>query len=459
MYFVWPTAKRTTLSGENTMSDYDHTYTSNGTHLYDFSSIVDSASNLRLTVNGGSKTITWKVTWINKAPVVTLSGNETVLIEKWWAYTESWATWTDDKDGSGTITGATNGITVNTSVTWTYNLEYRKVDSAWNKSNVVTRTVIVMWVEPFVTLNGDANITIKKWWTYTELWATWIDAKDGTGTISTPNTGAVDTNTVWTYILEYRYEDSDHNQSNIVTRTVTVKKASSGGGGSSSSESNNSSGSQSDTTKPTDSEQVNQQNLDELIDSYKKENKDNSEKLEQLEKALASAENSNVDQELKDAYIYAFLKGITTQATIDDAQLDRGVTRAEMAKMMVIFATKVLWKEKVKTGTVQYADVDSSLGDLADYIQLACQLQIMGIDANGNPIKNFNPHGEVTRAEFATVLSRILYGSEHNQEWADFYSKHLEALKEASILKNTTPTMKELRGWVMLMLMRTSVNK
>jgi len=40
----------------------------------------------------------------------------------------------------------------------------------------------------------------------------------------------------------------------------------------------------------------------------------------------------------------------------------------------------------------------------------------MGIDANGNPIKNFNPHGEVTRAEFATVLSRILYGSEHNQE-------------------------------------------
>jgi hypothetical protein len=40
----------------------------------------------------------------------------------------------------------------------------------------------------------------------------------------------------------------------------------------------------------------------------------------------------------------------------------------------------------------------------------------MGIDANGNPIKNFNPHGEVTRAEFATVLSRILYGSEYNQE-------------------------------------------
>jgi hypothetical protein len=79
-----------------------------------------------------------------------------------------------------------------------------------------------------------------------------------------------------------------------------------------------------------------------LIDSYKEENKNNPEKLEQLEKALASAENSNVDQELKDAYIYAFLNGITTQATIEEAELDRGVTRAEMAKMMSVFATKVL---------------------------------------------------------------------------------------------------------------------
>jgi hypothetical protein len=183
--------------------------------------------------------------------------------------------------------------------------------------------------------------------------------------------------------------------------------------------------------------------------------KDNPEKLKQLETAMKSAKDSDVDQELKDAYVYAFLNGITTQATIEKAELDRGITRAEMAKMMAVFATKISDKERVKTGIVKYADVDSSLGDLADYILLAYQLQIMGIDANGNPIENFNPHAEVTRAEFATVLSRILYGNKYNQQGSDFYSKHLQALKNASILKNTTPTMKELRGWVMLMLYRS----
>jgi hypothetical protein len=202
-------------------------------------------------------------------------------------------------------------------------------------------------------------------------------------------------------------------------------------------------------------DETSEKTLDELVGDYMEKYKDNPEKLKQLETAMKSAKDSDVDQELKDAYVYAFLNGITTQATIEKAELDRGITRAEMAKMMAVFATKISDKERVKTGIVKYADVDSSLGDLADYILLAYQLQIMGIDANGNPIENFNPHAEVTRAEFATVLSRILYGNKYNQQGSDFYSKHLQALKNASILKNTTPTMKELRGWVMLMLYRS----
>ena len=88
------------------------------------------------------------------------------------------------------------------------------------------------------------------------------------------------------------------------------------------------------------------------------------------------------------------------------------------------------------------------------YIQLAYQLQIMGIDANGNAIAHFNPQGEVSRAEFATVLSRVMFGDKYNQAGADFASKHLEALKSAGILKSTQSDLKELRGWVMLMLQR-----
>lgn len=177
------------------------------------------------------------------------------------------------------------------------------------------------------------------------------------------------------------------------------------------------------------------------------------EKAKQLE-ALKASLQSESNTELRDAYTYAYLRGMTTQPTIQQADLHRGLTRAEMAKMMSVFAVKVLGKSPVLTGTVDYKDLNQVNGDLTGYIQQAYQLQIMGIDAKGNPIANFNPNAQVTRAEFATVLSRVLYGDKNNQEGANFAEKHLEALKAAGILKDTTPTMKELRGWVMLMLMR-----
>lgn len=81
----------------------------------------------------------------------------------------------------------------------------------------------------------------------------------------------------------------------------------------------------------------------------------------------------------------------------------------------------------------------------------------MGIDAEGNALENFNPHQNVTRAEFATVFSRVLYGDKYNQAGSEFYAQHFAALKAAKILKNTDPTLQELRGWVMLMLMRSNL--
>jgi hypothetical protein len=42
------------------------------------------------------------------------------------------------------------------------------------------------------------------------------------------------------------------------------------------------------------------------------------------------------------------------------------------------------------------------------YINIACQLGLMG-----QGVTTFNPDGEVTRAEFGTVLSRALYGTKY----------------------------------------------
>ena len=160
-------------------------------------------------------------------------------------------------------------------------------------------------------------------------------------------------------------------------------------------------------------------------------------------------------QELVDAYIWARNNGITTMPTIEQARLKDWITRAELSKMMVVFMSEVLKKQPVLSGNADYADVDNSLGDLADYIQKAYQYQIMWINADWTPIKNFNPNGKVSRAEFATVLSRVLFGSKYNQDGANYYEWHIKALAESKILTNTDPKIQELRWWIILMLYRS----
>lgn len=70
------------------------------------------------------------------------------------------------------------------------------------------------------------------------------------------------------------------------------------------------------------------------------------------------------------------------------------------------------------------------------YATVACQLGLMGLDDNGNPAPTFNPTNTVTRAQFGTVLSRLLYGNLNNaQKGTQRYKQHLEALKNAGIMK------------------------
>ena len=80
----------------------------------------------------------------------------------------------------------------------------------------------------------------------------------------------------------------------------------------------------------------------------------------------------------------------------------------------------------------------------------------MGIHHDGTALAHFEPHKLVTRAEFATVFSRVLYGNKYNQAGENWANGHLEALKSAEILKDTTPMMQEIRARVLLMLHRST---
>jgi hypothetical protein len=143
--------------------------------------------------------------------------------------------------------------------------------------------------------------------------------------------------------------------------------------------------------------------------------------------------------------------------TIQQAKLNDSITREQLAKMMVQFMSKVLDKKPIKTDTPDYEDVkvETRGQEMYDFVTLAYQYQIMGIDANGNALKKFKPTGTVSRAEFATVLSRVLFGSAYNQNSGNYRELHIQALNTAGILNNTNPTITELRGWILLMLYRS----
>jgi len=162
---------------------------------------------------------------------------------------------------------------------------------------------------------------------------------------------------------------------------------------------------------------------------------------------------ANYGEELEGAYKWAYENGITTMPTIDDANMLAPITRAEMAKMLANWAMNVKGKTPNTSATCTFTDTASVKGDLAQAIIDACQLGLMG-----QGITAFRPYDTITRAEFGTALSRALYGNKY-EGGNPYYANHLNALKANAIMNQiaNAESTKEIRGYVMLMLMRSEL--
>lgn len=158
-------------------------------------------------------------------------------------------------------------------------------------------------------------------------------------------------------------------------------------------------------------------------------------------------------RELNNAYSFAYINWITTMNSIKNANMNWRLKRIEMAKMLSNYAIRTLWKIPDTSKSIAFWDVSSSLdAQYGNWVTLAYQLWIMWQNMKNN---NFRPDDIVTRAEFATALSRLLYWT---KDWSDsYYSTHLEKLYLEWIISNTNPNMHEVRWYVMLMLMRSSI--
>ena len=157
--------------------------------------------------------------------------------------------------------------------------------------------------------------------------------------------------------------------------------------------------------------------------------------------------------EYQDAYAYAFDNGITTMGSIESANLAGTTTRGHAAKMFSEFAMSMGQTADTESNTCNFNDLGPVAGtDLETYAVTACQLGLMGINTNGI----FNPNGVLSRAEFGTVLSRVLFGDTYNGG-NPFYSAHLNALNQAGLMNDlSNPERSIMRGDAFLLLSRAS---
>lgn len=159
-------------------------------------------------------------------------------------------------------------------------------------------------------------------------------------------------------------------------------------------------------------------------------------------------------RELNDAYNFAYEYGITTQNSIYDANMYGWLTRIAMAKMLSEYAINVLWYGYDDIQDCYFSDISYDLSQSYNYWDCkAYSLWIMWQNLRNN---QFRPYDKVTRAEFATALSRLLYNT---PDWTDYYySTHLKKLHENWIIHDTNPNLSEVRWYIMLMLMRATNN-
>lgn len=157
-------------------------------------------------------------------------------------------------------------------------------------------------------------------------------------------------------------------------------------------------------------------------------------------------------REYNNAYKFAYQNRITTTTSIESANMKWELTRIAMAKMLSNYAIKVLWKTPDYTKSCAFSDVTTEQNAKYDNgVLLSCQLWIMWVG-----ISNFRPYESVTRAQFGSALSRMLYWIADGSP--DYYSTHLNRLNAEWIMKNPDPKKKESRWNVMLMLMRSALS-
>ena len=157
--------------------------------------------------------------------------------------------------------------------------------------------------------------------------------------------------------------------------------------------------------------------------------------------------------EMLEAFEFASNNWIISASSIHSADMDWYLTRIWMAKILSQFAINIVWMKPDYNKYNTYYDVSESLDAQYDnWALLAYQLWIMWIDTH-----YFRPYDYVTRAEFATAVSRMVYNTEDWRNNRAYYEPHLNKLRDEWILTNTNPNRIE-KKWLALIILNRIAN-
>ena len=152
----------------------------------------------------------------NEPPIITVLGNDPVVLSLNASYTDAGATAVDAVGNSITVNSSSN---IDTSQYGTYSVNYTATDIWGNTANARRNVRVSDFTAPTITLIGPQTITIILGQIFTDPGATATDPADGT--VPVTSTGNVNVNIIGEYTITYRAQDGEGRETTI-TRTVIV---------------------------------------------------------------------------------------------------------------------------------------------------------------------------------------------------------------------------------------------
>ena len=210
----------------------------------------------------------------------------------------------------------------------------------------------------------------------------------------------------------------------------------------------------------------NRNDIENILNRNSSSNSNSNDAKDILNKELANKNNKNKknsfqEKEHEDAYNWALKNKIIDKKTFPSSWIYENLTRAELATIVSNFAKiqkrKVKFSKEICSKYKDLWEVDNLV--LKEWLISSCQYGLMGMNPDGKTqIAYFEPNKTLYRYDLSTVLSRMLYGTTYeNKTWkGNYWDFHLKNLVNRKIISDANPNIKEIKQWVLLMLMRYS---